>query len=76
MLNYAYLWKEIVFKVAAGNEWVSMFLLITILALQKWFTKNAVIKRKAASMLHSSLSKMQFGRQNKKFHVQEGKDRG
>lgn len=58
------LWKEISPKTAAGNQWVSMHLVIIILASHKLFIKTSGTKQQAARVLGSNLSKMLFGRQN------------
>lgn len=58
------LWKEIPPKTAPGNQWVSMRLLITVLASYKLFIKTSGTKQQAARLLDGNLSKMLFGRQN------------
>lgn len=58
------LWKEISPKTAAGSQWVSIHLLITVLASHKLFIKTSGTKQQAARLLSSNLLKMLFGTQN------------
>lgn len=51
-------------KTAAGSQWVSTHLLITVLASHKLFIKTSGTKQQTARVLGSKLSKMLFGRQN------------
>lgn len=56
--------KKVSPKTAAGNQWVSMHLLITILASHKLLIKTSGTKQQAARLLGSDPPKMLFGRQN------------
>lgn len=73
-INHVCLWKETSPKTAAGSQWVSMNLLITILASHKLFIKTAGTKQQAARLLGSNISKMLFGRQNNTMCAEKKRD--